>query len=460
MYFAIVDIETSGSYAGAGSITEIAIRISDGQRVVEEYETLVNPGQAIPLFIQRLTGITPALVANAPRFDEVAPRIFELLQGNVFVAHSVNFDFSFVKRELEAAGYSLQPKKLCTIRLSRKIFPGLPSYSLGNLCDRLSIPHSQRHRAGGDANATAILFHQLVANDREGLILQSLKISSREQSLPPHIPYEDFAQLPEASGVYYFHDRSGKVIYVGKAINIRKRVSTHFTGRSTTRQRQEFIRHIHRISFTRCATELMAHVFESHEIRRLWPRFNRSQKKFEQAYGIYSYEDRNGYIRLAIEKMKGHVAPHISFHYLMEGHSQLKKLVEEHGLCPRLCFIQHGPDPCVGIEAGHCRGACEQLEKPEGYNARIKIAIAAMENQASYLILDEGLKKNEQSCILVRNGCLHSMGYIPAKKKSLAADQLEKILEPVKENAYIRGLVIRYAAEHPEKVVWMQEPFN
>ncbi len=156
--YAIVDIETTGGYASAYGITEIAVYVHDGKRIVQHFETLINPQQKIPAYITALTGIDNFMVADAPFFEDVAPTIYELLSDSVFIAHNVNFDYSFVKHHLKAAGFELSAKKLCTVRLSRKTFPGLPSYSLGNVCRSLNIPIDIRHRAGGDAKATVKLF--------------------------------------------------------------------------------------------------------------------------------------------------------------------------------------------------------------------------------------------------------------------------------------------------------------
>ena len=146
--YAIVDIETTGGYAANNDITELAIVLHDGQKIVDKYQSLIRTDREIPRYIQVLTGITPAMLRTAPRFSEIAPKVYELLKDKVFVAHNVNFDFSFIKHNLEACGFDLDVSKLCTVRLTRKVFPGLPSYSLGNLCRQLDVPITQRHRAG------------------------------------------------------------------------------------------------------------------------------------------------------------------------------------------------------------------------------------------------------------------------------------------------------------------------
>src|ERR1700753_3545352 len=168
--YAIVDIETTGGHASANGITEIAICIHNGKKVIERYSTLVNPKREIPIYISALTGITNEMVAGAPPFEDVAADIYHMLHGKIFIAHNVNFDYSFVRYHLAQAGYELQSNKLCTVRLGRKILPGLPSYSLGKLCHHLGIENESRHRAMGDADATAKLFSILLESDSGGHI--------------------------------------------------------------------------------------------------------------------------------------------------------------------------------------------------------------------------------------------------------------------------------------------------
>lgn len=175
MLYAVVDIETTGGHASANGITEVAINIHDGNQIVESYTTLINPKQAIPAYITALTGIDDHMLMDAPTFDDVALQIYQLLNDKIFVAHNVNFDYSFLKHHLAAAGYDLQCKKLCTVRLSRKLIPGKSSYSLGKLCTALQIPIQNRHRAAGDADATSILFNLLLEHDQEGTIAEMLK---------------------------------------------------------------------------------------------------------------------------------------------------------------------------------------------------------------------------------------------------------------------------------------------
>lgn len=453
--YAIVDIETTGSYAAANGITEICIHIFDGTKVTATFETLINPGQSIPRYIQAMTGIDDKMVSKAPRFEEVAEKIYSLLQDKIFVAHNVNFDYSFIKAQLAFCGYELNTKKLCTVRLSRKIFPGFPSYSLGNLCYSLGITVYERHRAGGDTEATVKVFQLLLENDKEEFIQKSLSKNSKEQALPPNVPKEHFDQLPYTPGVYYFHNQKGKIIYVGKAKNIRYRVNSHFSNNSQSRQRQNFLRHTYSITYQPCGTELMASILESTEIRKLWPIFNYSQKRWEDTYGIFLYEDQNGYHRLAIEKNKKQLTPVTTFHYLTDGHSILRKLLKEYSLCPKLCFLQTNDLPCEGQREQHCHGACDQKESPDEYNARVAEAIASLSQKPSYAIVEEGLNGKDKSCILIWKGKFYGMGYIPRELEVNNPESISEHLTPYKENIFIQNLVSSYAARFPGRVTML-----
>ena len=441
--YAIVDIETTGGHAAAHGITEIAIYVHDGNSILRHFKTLINPQQSIPLYITALTGISNAMVASAPAFEEKAAEIFDLLNDNIFIAHNVNFDFSFVKHQLQHCGYELNVKKLCTVRLGRKIFPGLPSYSLGNLCRYLNIMNEDRHRADGDAKATVQLFEQLLTNGAQVHIDAMLKKSSAEQWLPMHLEKKQIQQLPSLPGVYYFHNAKGKVIYVGKAINIRKRVSSHFTHNGAAQKRQHFLRHVHKITHTVCANELQALVLESTEIRRLWPKYNESQKQPAQKYGLYSFEDNRGYMRLAIDKKKKHFPALYHFNLLHEGLVLLKKMSEEFELNHKLCYI----DKTLLTEKD-----IEFLDPPSKYNSKVRQALEALDKQLpTFAIVDDGLTKEEKLYLLIERGSFWGMGYLDANEKVKGLFELKEKIIPYSDNDFIRNSIYSYAAANPEK---------
>lgn len=451
--YAIVDIETTGSFAAANGITEIAIHLFDGTSVTQTYETLVNPEQPIPPFIQRMTGITDQMVAKAPSFKEIAEKVFTLLQGQIFVAHNVQFDYSFIKAQLKQEGYHLQCSKLCTVRLSRQILPGLPSYSLGKLCRSIGIPLENRHRAGGDSAATALLFKRLLDADQYHHIARSLKRNSKEAILPPHVPREHWEKLPARPGVYYFHNAKGKVIYVGKAINIRYRVNSHFSNDAPSLQKQRWVKHIHGISHVECATPLMASLLESAEIKHRWPRFNAAQKKQEDHFSIHLYEDQRGYLRLIIDKNRKTLPSLQRFYLLVDAHARLRKLMKEFHLCPTLCFFQDNTLPCEGIKEGYCKGACQKKESPTAYNERVEAARRQLLSQPSFAIIDRGLQKNSYSCILVERGSFYGMGYIPNKVPPADLQSLKEWVTRYRDNSYIQRIIHEHAEQYPQKLI-------
>jgi len=454
LLYAIVDIETTGGYAAANGITEIAVFISDGENVLSHYHSLLNPVYTIPKYVAALTGITNEMVEYEKTFSSIADKLFDMLSDKIFVAHNVNFDYSFVKYHLAQSGYEINCKKLCTVRLGRQILPGIPGYGLGKICKHLGITIEDRHRASGDAMATVKLFHHLLKCDTNGQVQMMLKAKSKEQFLPPNISAEVIKKLPQQPGIYYFHDKKGKVIYVGKAKSLAKRVNSHFSNNKPNRQKQEFLKKIYNISYKTTATELMAFILESIEIKKLWPEQNRSLKRFEQAYGLYTFEDRKGYIRLCIEKKKKNIKPLYTFNLLIEGHILLRKLMQQFELCPKLCFLQSENISCYLLAEKKCKGACEQKESAENYNKRVQACINHLDNELpSFALIDFGLQHEEQSCILMEKGRFYGMGYLPADINVHTIDELKYRLTPYAENDYIRGLVYQYAAKYPGKKI-------
>ena len=449
--YAIVDIETTGGHAAGSGITEVAIFVHDGNNVIESFHSLINPERNIPVYITALTGINNAMVASAPTFDEVAKEIFEVLKDNIFIAHNVNFDYSFLKHHLKLADFELNVKKLCTVRLSRKAFPGLPSYSLGNLCRSLHIRLEDRHRATGDAKATVLLFDKILQNNGQVHIDAMLKKSSAEQWLPMQLEKSIIDKLPGGPGVYYFHDKKGKIIYVGKAINIKKRVSSHFTHNDGEKKRQHFLRLIANVTFNSCASELHALVLESTEIRRLWPKYNYSQKQPTQKYALYSFEDSRGYIRLAIDKRKKNLQAHYNFNLLHEGLVLLKNMVDQFELNQKLCYLDKTPFAEKDIEF---------TEAPLYYNGKVKTALQNLEEQLpTFAIVDAGLKAEEKLCLLIERGNFWGMGYVPASQAIQNVYELKEQIIPYADNDYIRNSIYSFATAYPEKKILLKSTY-
>ncbi|WP_269236181.1 exonuclease domain-containing protein [Flavobacterium flavigenum] len=445
--YAIVDIETTGGNASGSRITEIAIIIHNGKSIIDRFETLVNPQKEIPAPIFALTGINNEMVRNAPIFDDISEKVFELLTDRIFVAHNVNFDYTFVRHELEKSGFKWKARKLCTVRAARKIRPGYKSYSLGNLCKSLDIPLQNQHRAGGDADATVILFSRLLEWDADGHLQKMIKNTALDQRLPPNLPPEDFDALPEKPGVYYFYNQVNKVIYVGKAINLKKRVASHFSGHKITPQRQHFLRDIHAISFEVCATELMALLLECTEIKKLWPVYNRALKRFEPKYGLYEYEARSGYKYLVTGKLSKFQTCIEHFNTVHEGINMLMSLKQEFEIDNRFC--KYGITTAGEIFPDNTT----PLPEVQTHNEKIENAIDyVLSSRSSFAILDKGRSATERSCIWVENGHFYGMGYVASDIGFADPSEVKDYVTPYISNQYIMHLINSYAQKYPGKV--------
>ncbi len=441
--YAIIDIETTGSYSAAHSITEVAILIHDGERVVDSFQSLVRPQGFISPYVSRLTGITNEMVADAPPFHEIAKKIWTITEGAVFVAHSVGFDYSFIRDEFKSLGADFKRQKLCTVRLSRKIFPGYSSYSLGNICSTLGINIQNRHRAMGDAEATVKLFELCIQNDKEDFIFKSLKKNSREATLPPQITLEVFNKLPEKTGVYYFHDEKGKVIYVGKAINIRKRISQHFSG--TAGAKLSFIAAIADITFTLCGTELIALLLESSEIKKLYPIYNQAQKSERNNYILTRYNDQKGICHLLFARNKKQLEPLMYFRSFDVAREFVNNMVHEFELCPKYCGVQTGAGCCFDYRMGKCKGVCADIESVEIYNLRVEKAIESInKNLQTKIIVDEGREYDEKSIVLIEQGVYKGFGYFPADMRIDNAEMARDIIQPFKHNPDVQRILNRW----------------
>jgi len=269
--YSIIDIETTGGYRSGNKITEIAILNFNGSEVVGQFSTLINPEISIPYGITRLTGINNEMVRDAPKFYEVAKKIVEMTEGNIFVAHNVFFDFNFIKHEFRELGYSFNRDKLCTVRLARQFLPGHESYSLGNICNDLGINITARHRALGDALATVELLKLILSKNEFG---KEQFVESKKLNIPKDLDRSVYESLPEKPGVYYFYSKEGGLLYIGKSKNIKKRVASHFRPDMKRKKDIALKNAVANIEFKLMGSELAALLFENSQIAQLRPPYN------------------------------------------------------------------------------------------------------------------------------------------------------------------------------------------
>jgi len=441
VHYTIIDIETTGNGLKGNKITEIAIFKFDGEKVIDEFTSLVNPECPIPFFITGLTGIDDATVRDAPVFSEISEKVNEMTRDCIFVAHAVNFDYGVIKEEFRQLGLEFSRKKLCTVRLSRKLVPGLQSYSLGKLCAALNIPITDRHRARGDAEATVILFqHLLQKPDAQSVLTQFLNSRNQEATLPPLLSREKVAALPNAPGVYYFKNRVGEIIYIGKAINLKKRVLGHFYDKSN--REIQLCKEVADIDHELSGSELVALLMESAAIKSHYPRYNRAQKKTIKQYAIFSYTDRKGIIHLGVELLKMVSNPLEVFQNRMAASAYLENLCEAHGLCPKYCHLQQIQGPCAHHRITDCSGICRGHETVEAYNEKVTTAMATMAQQHENFIIErKGRHAHEKAVVLVKEGMYCGYGFIDSSVQINSVTDLEAYIIPQKNSLEAQRII-------------------
>lgn len=462
--FAVIDIETTGGNPSRDRITEIAIILHNGQTVTDTFTTLVNPECRIPSEIQRLTGITNEMVENAPRFYEIAKRVVEMTEGAVFVAHNVRFDYSFVKAAFSALGYMYQRETICTVRLSRKAFKGLPSYSLGKLCETLNIPINGRHRAYGDAEATAIILGRILAMNT-GNEKNWVKIESKATHLPPMLSEKTYSAIPEGiTGVYYFHDKNGHIIYVGKALDIKKRLQQHFSmGSKGSSKSIKMKNEIADISYEPTGDELVALLLESDEIKKLKPIYNVLQKRAGAIpyYGIFNEYDALGYINLKIRRLKDGDEPIYTADNHASARAFLQTLAERFELCQSKNDLHHMPGPCFYFHLHQCKGACTGEEDPLLYNKRAADAIGRNSFQReSFLVIGKGRMHEEKSVICVERGIYKGFGYMHSDYMENNMQALRQSIKPYPHNRDIQQILCTYLKRGHSKITYNPEELN
>jgi len=445
--YAIIDIETTGGSAVYERITEIAVFIFDGEKVVDQFTSLVNPERPIPYYITKLTGINDQMVERAPTFEQLAPKINQITEGCYFVAHNVSFDYNFVREEFRRIGFKYERKTLCTVRLSRKLIPGKRSYSLGNLCNEIGINVKDRHRAAGDALATVKLFELLLTVD------PSLAHQVVHQ-LPNGMPLNLLERLPESTGVYYFFNEKNELIYIGKSINIRERVVSHFYNRSG-KKAQEIKRLIHNIDFELTGSDLIAQLKESDEIKINKPVFNSSQKRTFTGYGISSTIDENGYQSLKVIKSSPDIIPHAFYNNKAMAQQELEALSEKYFLCKKINGLYVTTGPCFQHGLGICLGACVGKEEPETYNRRTREALKQFDYiHQNMIILDKGRSMNEKSVVMIENGKYLGFGYIDLTYFGGSMDEFRDAIKKYEDSRDIQKIINGYLLKKKvEKVI-------
>lgn len=377
--YVFVDIETNGGNGDKGRIIEIAaIKVVDGE-IVDIFTSLINPGSDIPYWITRLTGIATNDVIQAPYFDDIAKSLHDFMEGSVFAAHNVLFDYSFIKRELHNAGYTFTPKLFCTVKLSRALYPEVKGHSLEKIINRHNIKVADRHRAYDDALAI-YEFSQLTIKKKGTEAFQAnIALQLKTKSLPPNVDEAIIQNLPETHGIYIFEDDAGMPLYVGKSINIKARVKSHFTNATTVAKEMKMSLQSHNIAYIETATELEALLLESLKIKELQPLFNRKLRRVKTHHILVKSVDDNGYFTFEIKSDNVSDYKNLGTTYGVytsrsQAKNRLESITKTFQLCPKLVGLENSKHACFRYQLGFCKGACTGKELPELYNRRAELA--------------------------------------------------------------------------------------
>ena len=421
--YSILDVETTGGKFNEEGITEIAIYRFDGEKIVDQFVSLINPEIPIQPFVQQLTGINDKMLINAPKFYQIAKRILEITENSILVAHNSSFDYRMLKIEFERLGYKFYISQLCTVKLSKKIIPDLKSYKLGNLVKNLGIPISNRHRASGDALATVELFKLLLLKDNEKVIVNSLITETKPSSKNKW--QKLINKLPNDVGIYYFHDQNGKIIYIGKSNNIKNRVNQHLTGKSKKSlniQLEAFD-----ITFERTGSELIALLKENTEIKKHKPKFNRLLKKIIKKFCLEICKNLDGdkYLRIC------HYDDTVNY---LECYSSLKTANN------RLEFFKKKYELSDSIKKN---------------NTNINLLIKDLSYKfKNMLLIDKGRDIDEKSVIVVKNNNYIGYGFFTLNHQISNFEVLDSLIV---KNEYIENskeVILKYLKKHKiEKLI-------
>lgn len=374
-----MDIETTGGSHFNSRVLEVGVVRVEHNRVVASYKTLLQPDEPIPPFITGLTGITDADVTTAPRFAQIAPELAEILDGAVFVAHNVRFDYSFLKMEFERLGVPFRPQLLCTVKLSRRLFPQFRTHKLADLIVRHGLSASSRHRAYDDAHCLW-QFYQLCLGEFDlDTFEAAVKVQLGAPSIPSLLDRAQVDALPDGPGVYVFEDEDGQPLYVGKSVGVKRRVMSHFADDYNRGAEMKLAQRVRALRAIPTHGELGALLLESDMVKELQPLYNRQLRQKERVALVMSARSPEGYLTVELDEAR-EIAPEQGgrilavYTTLGRARTSLHTVTMNFRLCPRLMGLERTNRACFQSQLGKCDRACLGEETPAQYNERFEAA--------------------------------------------------------------------------------------
>jgi len=415
---AYIDLETTGAKPTRDSITEVAIVQTFDGVITNKWQSLVCPDGHIPIMIQKLTGITPEMVADAPTIDQLMPTIIKMFERHVVVAHNARFDVSFLRNAFKQYGVVFKYPVVCTVKLSRRMYPQFKKHNLDSIIERFDLTCNSRHRAMGDATALPQLVSRMIDDFNDKNVFAAMQLQQKLSSIPPHLDPELFDKMPNEPGVYLFYGKSGDLLYVGKSIKIRARVISHFSSDHRHDREMRMAQQVHNIEWIVTAGEFSALILESELVKSRSPLFNRQLRKQKKLLTLYWKNDLEGDVSvpkiidinsLSSESKKASL---INTYGLFKGqrgaNESLRKMKEEHNLCAIQLGLEKGKGPCFAYQLKKCKGFCCGKEKPLIYQIRMQQALEPIKIKGWPYPGAIGIKEyNEESDIT----CIHIISH-------------------------------------------------
>lgn len=378
--FTFVDIETTGSRVNYDRIIEVGLLRVENDEIVSQYQTLINPETYVSPFIEEMTGIHQEDLLTAPTFEDVKEKIYETIYDSVFVAHNVRFDYGFLINEFKRYGISFSSKMLCTVKLSRHLFPEHRRHNLDSIIERHNIVCQNRHRAFDDAKVLWEFFGDIKRRFTTDVLEKAIDVVMKRPSLPTAIGSDILDKLPESPGVYIFYGENKIPLYVGKSINIRERVLSHFAGDHTSSKEMNISQQIQSIETISTAGELGALIKEAHLVKSMQPLYNRQLRYAHKMIVIKLLVDTKGFMVPHLEMVDQILPDDITaivnvFKSKTQAQQFLEARHEEFGLCKKMLGLEKSSNSCFGFKLGKCQGACVGKESTQSYNLRMQKAM-------------------------------------------------------------------------------------
>jgi DNA polymerase III subunit epsilon len=419
-----VDLETTGANPIDDRIIEIGIVCVEGDQV-DRWSSLVDPGIAISPFIQNLTGISNQMVREAPVFEDLVDELLLRLEGGIFIAHNARFDSGFLKNALKATGHKFCNKVLCTVKLSRKLYPDYVKHSLDSLVARHGLVSEARHRALADADLLWQFWQKIKSDISAEILEKELSAVLQQQSVPTNLDNDWLQGIPDAPGVYLFYGENELPLYVGKSVHLRKRVQSHFSADHRLYKDMRLSQQVHRVTWQVTAGEIGALLLEARLIKELQPIHNRVLRRQRDLCAWQLRTNSAGVLRPILvhagEQDFGHAdGLYGLFSSRKKAESRLRELAEEYDLCLVMLGLESRSSqnkPCFAYQLQRCRGACTGREPTQLHSARLEAALAGLKvqtwpYQGVVGLIEESTDGQRQDVHIVDSWCC--LGTVPA----------------------------------------------